>query len=162
MRAAALVAAIALTGCGGGAATSNGFSAEPPGGWLDETDVAETRTGTDFEAVYEGTRVQGIAPILTVTRVEAAPQRSLEAAARSARIAVDRRFAEADPTELLETELAGEPALRFDYGTGDKRARYVTARHGDHFYAVTLQVARDDFQRALAVMRDYLESWRWD
>ena len=163
MRRAALLAALAVAGCGGGqAATSNGFSAEPPGGWADETDNAETRTGSDFEAVYEGTAVQGIAPILTVTRVKAAPGRTVEAAARTARIAVDRRFEEADPTQPVEVELGGEPALQFDYGSAEKRARYVTARHGSHLYAVTVQAGADDFQHALAVMRDYLESWRWD
>ncbi len=163
-RCAALVlAALTLLACGSsGSATSNGFSAQPPGGWEDETDKAETRTGTEFEAVYEGPLVDGIAPILTITRVEAANGRSLDAAAGAARLAVDRRFEEADPTPVERGELAGERALRFDYGTGDKRARYVTARHGRHFYAVTVQAPESAFDRGLRILDDYLATWRWE
>ena len=163
LRAALVTAALTIAACGtGGSATSNGFAADPPGGWGDETDKAETRTGTEFEAVYEGTPVGGIAPILTITRVEAAKGRSVDAAAAAARVAVDRRFEEADPTKIEKLELDGEPALRFDYGTGEKRARYVTARHGAHLYAVTLQAAADGFDRALVVLDGYLSDWRWE
>ena len=158
--AAPLVAAILLAGCS--AATSNGFSAEPPGGWKDETDNAETRSGTEFEAVYEGTPVDGVQPLLSVTRVKANAQRPLEAAARAARVAVDRRFEEADPTELAETELDGEPAFTFDYVAGDRRGRYVTARHRGYFYAITLQAPTDGFDRALVILDDYLAGWRWE
>jgi len=159
-RAAPFVAALLLAGCG--AATSNGFSAQPPGGWKDETDNAETRSGNEFEAVYEGTPVQGIAPLLSVTRVKAAKDRPLEAAAIAARVAVERRFEGAGPTGIEETELAGEPALFFHYGDEERRARYVTARHGGHFYAVTLQSATDGFDRALKILDDYLAGWRWE
>jgi hypothetical protein len=154
------VAALVLAGCG--AATSNGFSAEPPGGWKDETDNAETRAGTEFEAVYEGIPVQGVTPLLSVNRVKAADERPLEAAARAARVAVDLRFEEADPTEITEREIAGEPAFSFDYTAGRKRGRYVTARHDGYFYAVTLQAAPEGFHRQLAVLDDYLAGWHWE
>ena len=162
IRAAALLAAAALAATGCAKATSNGFTAEPPGGWRDATDTAETRTGTEFEAVYEGTPVDGIAPVLTITRVEAVEGRTLDVAAARARIAVDRRFEEADPTPVATARLAGERALRFDYRTGEKRARYLTARHGGHLYAVTLQAAAGGFDRALVVMDEFLSGWRWD
>jgi ABC-type glycerol-3-phosphate transport system substrate-binding protein len=158
--AALLAAGTALAGCS--AATSNGFTAEPPSGWTDETDTAETRTGSEFEAVYEGTSVEGVEPVLTVTRVKASKARTLDAATAAARIAVDRRFEEADPTAVTPTELGGERALRFDYRTGEKKARYVTARHGGHLYAVTLQSAATGFDRALVVLDEYLSGWRWD
>lgn len=159
-RVAALIAAtLSLAGCS--AATSNGFDASPPGGFKDATDTAETRTGTDFEAVYEGTPVDGVAPVITITRVEAAARRSVDAAAASARVAVDRRFSEADPTQVEATEIDGERALRFDYATGGKRARYVTARRGGHLYAVTLQAGETGFDRAVQILDDFLAGWRW-
>ena len=158
-RAAPLLAALLVAGCGsGGSATSNGFTAEPPDGWKDETDTAETRTGTEFEAVWDG----GSSRTLTVSRVEAAKSRTLDMAAAAARLAVDRRFEEADPTSVEPTVLDGERALRFEYGAGGKRARYVTAQHGAHFYAVTMQAPDEDFDRALTVLDDYLAGWRWD
>ena len=161
-RGAALLAALLLAGCGLNEATSNGFSAKPPGGWKDATDPAETRTGTDFEAVFEGTTVEGVAPVITISRVEAAKGRTAAAAAAAARTAVDRRFDEADPTPVISADLGGEPALRFDYTTGEKRARYITARRGGHLFAVTLQAAEADFDRQLKVFDAYLAGWRWD
>jgi hypothetical protein len=97
-----------------------------------------------------------------VTRVKASDQRPLEAAAITARTAVDRRFEEADPTEIARTEIDGEPAFRFDYGDGERRARYVTARHDGHFYAVTIQVATEAFGRGLKILDHYLAGWRWE
>ena len=157
-RAALLAAVLLLAGCA--AATSNGFSATPPGGWKDRTDTAETRTGTDFEAVYEGTPVDGVLPTITVARVES--DDPLEAAARRARIAVDRRFDEADPTEPERVRLAGETALAFEYRAGEKRSRYVTAARGGHIYAVTVQAAEAGFERAVRVFDAFLASWAWD
>lgn len=157
-RAALLMAALLLAGCSGGnAATSNGFSAQPPGGWDDETDKAETRTGTDFEAVWDG----GSGRALTIARVKVGKNRTLDMAAAAARLAVDRRYEEADPTPAEPIELDGERALRFDYGTGGKRARYVTAQHGTWFYAVTMQVPNADFDDAVKTLDDYLSGWRW-
>ena len=161
-RAALALAALAVSGCGSaGSATSNGFSADPPGGWKDETDTAETRTGTDFEAVFEGPPVGGGEPLLSIARVEAAKNRTLDLAAAAARVAVDRRFEGADPTRIERLELDGEPALRFDYGGEGQRARYVTARHGGHFYSITVQAPAEAFDRALVVLEDYLAGWRW-
>jgi hypothetical protein len=157
--AALLLAAFVVAGCGSpGSATSNGFSAAPPDGWKDETDTAETRTGTEFEAVWDG----GSARTLTVSRVKAGKGRTLDLAAAAARVAVDRRFEEADPTPIEHDVLAGEPARRFEYATGDKRAHYVTARHGAYFYAVTMQAPVEGFDRAMTVLADYLAGWRWD
>ena len=162
-RAALALAALVVAGCGSaGSATSNGFSADPPGGWEDRTGKAETRTGTEFEAVYEGTPVGGVEPLLTIARVEAAEKRTLDMAAAAARLAVDRRFEDADPTPIERLELDGEPALRFDYGGEGKRARYVTARHAGHFYSVTVQAPAEAFDRALVVLEDYLAGWKWD
>jgi hypothetical protein len=154
------VAALVLAGCTAG--TSNGFSATAPGGWEDATDAAETRVGTELEVVYEGPPVEGVRPTITVARVPVPKGGSLEKSARDARIAVDRRFDEADPTPVTEARLGNEPALRFDYRTGEKRSRYVTARHGKHLYAVTVQSSEASFDRALVVLGDYLASWRWD
>jgi hypothetical protein len=153
-------AALALAGCTAG--TSNGFTATAPGGWKDETDTAETRTGTDFEVVYEGPTVDGVIPTLTVSRVPVPKKGSVETSARTARTAVDRRLDEADPTPLAAGRIAGEPAFRFDYRAGEKRSRYVTARHGDQLYAVTVQSSVPSFDRALVVLEDYLASWRWE
>ena len=160
MRAAAalLAAALLLAGCGDD--NGLGFSAKAPGGWKDETDNAETRTNTDFEAVYEGTTVDGVKPIITVARVES-PKRSVQAAAAAARIAVDRRFEEADPTGVEPAEIAGEPAARFDYRAGEKRARYVTAKRGRYLYSVVLQSAATGFDRGVVVLDDFLAGWRW-
>ena len=157
--AALLLAALLVAGCGNpGSATSNGFTAEPPDGWKDETDTAETRTGTEFEAVWDG----GSGKALTVARVKVGKDRTLDMAAAAARLAVDRRYEEADPTPAEPTELDGERALRFDYGTGEKRARYVTARRGAWFYAVTMQVPNADFDEAVKTLDGYLAGWRWD
>jgi hypothetical protein len=154
------VAALVLAGCG--AATSNGFSAQPPGGWKDETDNAETRTGTELEVVYEGPAVDGVLPSLTVSRVPLPKGGSLEKAAGDARSAVDRRIEEADPTPIVRARLGGEAALRFDFRAAGMHSRYLTASHGGHLYAVTVQSAEESFHRALIVFDDYVASWRWD
>lgn len=156
--AAWIAAAVLLAGCAAG--TSNGFSATPPGGWEDRTDVAETRTGSEFEVVYEGTAVDGVLPTITVSRVETAA--SLDEAVARARVAVDRRFEGADPTRPAPARLDGERALRFDYRAGDKLSRALTARRGGHVYAVTVQTAPAGFDRGVAVFDAYLRSWRWD
>lgn len=160
VRAALVGACLVLAGCAAG--TSNGFSATAPGGWKDKTDTAEARTGSDFEVVYEGTEVNGVPPNLSVSRVPLPQTGSLEKSVATARLAVDRRFAEADPTRLVPDTLDGEPALRFDYRTGEKRARYLSARRGSHVYAVAVQAPAEAFDRALVVMEGYLASWRWD
>lgn len=160
-RAAALAAAtLALAGCTAG--TSNGFDATAPGGWTDETDTAETRTGTEFEVVFEGPTVDGVIPTLSVSRVPVPENGSLEKSAGTARRAVDRNFEEADPTPLAGDRIAEEPALRFDYRAGEKRSRYITARHGDQLYAITAQSSAQSFDRVLVVLEDYLKSWRWE
>lgn len=162
MRAAAAIACTALAVAGCSAGTSNGFSAIAPGGWEDRTDVAETRTGGEFEVVYEGATVEGVPSTLTVSRVEVPEDGSLEKAAGTARTAVRRRFPGSRATAPEPAWFAGERALRFDYRAADRHSRYVTARRGGHFYAVTLQAAPSVFQRGLRVLDAYLASWTWD
>jgi hypothetical protein len=158
-RGAALVAAaLLLTGCAQG--TSNGFSATPPEGWKDETDTAESRTRAELEVVYEGPRVDGVYPAITVSRVKTDAELSL--AATRARVALDRSLKGADPTLPVGTRLGGKPAFAFDYRIGRQRARYITARHGPHIYAVIVQASSGGFARARRIFDAYLASWTWD
>jgi hypothetical protein len=147
-----------LAGCAAG--TSNGFSAQAPAGWEDRTDTAESRTGTDFEVVWEGAPVEGFRPIISVARVES--DEALATAAARARVAVARRFEGVDRTDVTPARLAGEPAQRFDYAADGKRTRYLTARRGAHLYSVSVQAAESGFERARQAFDAYLASWRWE
>jgi hypothetical protein len=153
--------ALVLGGCAGGA-TSNGFSVKAPPGWRDATETAETKTKAEFEAVFEGTSVEGIAPTIAISRSDGRKDPGLQRATELARKAVLAAFGpESKPTSLAGERLGDEPALRFDYRAGDKRARYLQAKRGDRLYALTLESAPESFDRMLAILRGVQGSWRW-
>jgi hypothetical protein len=150
-----------LAGCGG-AATSNGFEAKPPGGWEDATDRAELKSGGEFEAVYAGPEDDGVTATLLVIRGEPVGRASLESAvAKDRDLLVKVLGSGARPTSPKPIRLAGRPALVFDYTAGPKHARRVNAIHDDRLYAITLEAASGRFPRRQATLDSYLRSWRW-
>ena len=136
----------------------------PPDGWEDRTDAAETRSGVDYQAVYEGPERDGVVTTLIID--DAAPPRGrtarLDDAVRQARDAV----AEAVPGAVLgpprATTLDGEPARRFDARLPDRRLSEVVAVHGGRAFTVTLTGAPATFGRDVEAFVAVLRSWRWD
>jgi hypothetical protein len=159
----ALAAALALAGCGGDSATSNGFALTPPAGWKDSTERAEVKTNGEFEAVYEGTPVDGITPTIVISRIEQRKVPTLQRATDLARKAVLTAFGKgSEPTVLVPERLGGEPALRFDYKAGPKRARYLQAKHGKRLFGLTLESAPAAYARNLETFEALRASWKWE
>jgi hypothetical protein len=161
-RAGALLAAALLTGCA--AATSDGYSVTAPEGWEDRTDAAETKSGVDYQGVYEGPERDGV--ITTLIIDDAEPRRGRRArladAAEQARDAVVAAAPGAVLSPARPARLAGVPARRFDASLGDARLSEVVAVHDGRAYTVTITGSPGGFGRDVEVFEDVLRSWRWD
>jgi len=155
-----LAVAVAFGACAQG--TTNGFSVTPPGGWEDRTDTAETRTRGEFEVVYAGTPVDGLASTITVSRIAVPKGGGARTSATAARAAVLDTFRAAAPTPLAPATLDGARGFGFDYRAGDKRARYLTVEHRGELYAATLEAAPTAYDRGMQVFDAFLRSWKWD
>jgi hypothetical protein len=153
---------VALTGCA--AATSDGYSATAPDGWEDRTDTAETKSGVDYQAVYEGPERDGIITTLIIDDAEPPRGRAAELgeATEQARDAVVQAAPGARLGPARPAELAGEPARRFDATLDGSRLSEVVAVHGGRAYTVTITAAPAEHGRAVRELERVLSSWDWD
>jgi hypothetical protein len=124
---------------------------------------SETRSGSDFESVYEGPKDGDVTSSIAVVRVEAPEGVSLEEITRSGQRNVRRAFGNAASTgPPVEETLGGEEALRLDYLADESRVRQIGAMRAGHFYLVSFTAARSSFELRLEDFEAMLRSWRWD
>jgi len=153
-----LAAALLLGGCGG-SGQADTYAATLPEGWRDATRQAESKSGTDFEAVYEGPHTAGITASIAILRVEAEPDATLEDIIRAGRANLGKAYGVAGPP--VRTRLGGEPAMQLDYEAQGGRVRQVGALHGRFFYLLSFTAAPQAFERDVAALAELIRSWRW-
>ena len=134
----------------------------PPAGWDDRTEAAETRTGSDFQAVYEGPRDGGVTSSIAIVRTEAPEAATLESISRAGRDNIRKAYGTTAPGRLEPARLGGERAVRLDYETERGRVRQVGALRAGYFYLVTFNAAQSAFTRRLPAFDALVRSWRWD
>jgi hypothetical protein len=61
----------------------------------------------------------------------------------------------------VETRLAGEPAMRFDYEAEGGQVRQLGVLHRGHFYLLSFTAAPGAWSERLQAFDQLLRSWRW-
>ncbi len=136
----------------------------PPDGWEDRTDTAETKSGTDYQAVYEGPTTDGVVASLAIDEVDP-PRRvgdpTLGRAVADAREALEDGGATLRPAR--DAVLDGTPARITDATAPDgSRVRQLVAVRGERIWSVTLVAAAGAFEARAAAFEQAVSSWRWD
>ena len=136
----------------------------PPAGWQDRTDTAETKSGNDYQVVYEGPSTAGTVASLAIDDVDP-PRRvgdpTLGRAVADAREALEEGDATLRPAR--DATLDGAPARITDAVTPDgSRVRQLVAVRGERIWSVTLVAAAGAFEARAAAFEQVVSSWRWD
>jgi hypothetical protein len=146
-----------LGGCGGSEPT--GYEATQPDGWRDATNHASLRSGTAFQAVYEGPKDGDVTASIAIVRSERVPDARLDDIVREGQRNLGKAYGDAGAPK--EVRLDGERAMQFDYEAEDGRVRQVATVHDDHFYLVSFTAAKEAFERRVAALQAFMRSWRW-
>jgi hypothetical protein len=148
-----------LAGCGGG---PSGWSATVPDGWKNATLRINAQSNTDLQAIYQGPKDGGVRASISVASVRAAAGDTLASITEAGRRNLVKAYGRATTTsEPVDTRLAGEPAMRFDYEAEGGQVRQLGVLHRGHFYLVSLTAAPSAWGQRLQAFDELLRSWRW-